>query len=154
MIHQKLLKINSRPVKDHRESICLLNLFEADKHYVLTLSETGKFTFEKADSKDKRLCRVANKTLLRKNNIQLNLHDGTNVLAKDKIAVGDSVYIDLIGEIKEHIPMEKGRLVLIISGKYAGKKGKIHSVHGGKITLELPEKEDLVKLNKEQLIVQ
>ena len=52
MIIQKMLKINGREVIDQNESIKLFNLFEADKAYVLKLSQTRKFFFEETkDSK-------------------------------------------------------------------------------------------------------
>lgn len=128
MIREKFLKINGRPVKDYRESINLFNIFEADKSYILTFLPTGRFTFEESDKKE-RLCKVINKTLIKGGIIQLNLHDGSNVLTKDKISVNDSVYLDLNGKIKSHIPLEKGKKTLVISGKYTGARGTIKSIN-------------------------
>jgi len=42
-----------------------------------------------------------NKKLLKNNQIQLNLHDGTNILSKGKISIGDSVYVDSSSKIKK-----------------------------------------------------
>ena len=127
MIHQKLLKINGRLVKDHKSSIRLFNILEADKSYRLVLNNLGKFAFEEDDSKE-RLCKVINKTMYKKNQIQINLHEGTNVLTKDKINIDDSVYLDFSGKIKKHVSFEKGRKCFIISGKYLGQKGTINNV--------------------------
>lgn len=152
MIHQKLLKLNGRDVKDFKESIQLFHILEADKAYVLTLMETGKFTFEPIKDSSIRLCKVTGKTLVKKNNIQLNLHDGSNVLSKDKIAIGDSVYLDMQGKIKKHVPLEKGKHALVIKGKYLGVKGMIETVEERKVNLHLNEKE--VSLDKRQVVVQ
>lgn len=147
MINQKMLKINGRIVKDYRESILLYNLLEAGKIYVLTLLPTGKFTFKEARNKDARLCKVIGKTLLKNNKIQLNLHDGSNIISNEKIPIGDSVYLDLSGKIKKHVPLEKGKEVKIISGKYSGLDAKIDSIEGKKVSLIINEKTAILEKN-------
>jgi len=127
MIHKKIIKLNGRFVKDERESIRLFNVLEIGKPYVLTLLPTGKFALEESKV-DFRLCKVTGRKLLKGNQIQINLHDGTNIIAKEKINVGDSVYLDFSGKIKKHISLEKGRDVFIMSGKYIGQSGKISEV--------------------------
>lgn len=151
MIHQKLLKINNQPVRNHKESLKLFNLLEADKTYILTLLPTGKFTFEETKEKNIRLCKVINKKLIKNNLIQLNLHDGSNVISKENIFVGDSIYLDQEGRIKKHISFEKGKEAIVIKGKYLGLKGKIESVHGSFIKLNLNDKS--TELNKSQIVV-
>lgn len=130
MIQGKMLKINGRPVKDYRESIKLFNVFEADKLYTLTLLNTGRFVLKEVKKKE-ILCKVTNKVLVKKGVIQLNLHDGSNVLTKDKISVNDSVYLDFEGKIKSHVLFEKGKKAIIIRGKYAGSHGIINSIKNG-----------------------
>ncbi|MDO8508422.1 MAG: hypothetical protein Q7S27_01930 [Nanoarchaeota archaeon] len=150
MIHQKLLKINGRNVRDHRESIKLFNLFEADKHYILSLLPTGKFSLEHAKEKDSRLCKVINKTLVKNNSIQLNFHDGSNILSKTPISVGDSLYLDLSSKIKKHLPLEKGKEVMIIKGKYLGLKGKVESLENNKITIKINDRSTTI--SKQQVV--
>lgn len=138
MIKQKTLKINGKAVKDYRESIRLFNLFEADKPYVLSLLPTGKYVFEATKSKE-RLCKVVNKRLVSDNKVQLNLHDGSNVITKDKVNTQDSVYLDLSGKISKHVVFDKGKSCIIISGKYIGSKGKIESLKDGKANVKLDD---------------
>ncbi len=153
MINEKLLTINGRAVKDHRESIQIFNILGAGKNYFLTFLPTGKFVFHETKSHDIRLCKVINKKLLKKNKIQLNLHDGSNIMSDKKISVGDSLLISFKGEIKEHLPFEKGKDVFVISGKYAGLKGKIKSIENEKVDIILENKNSTI-LNKYQVIVQ
>ena len=123
-----MLKINGREVKDYRNSIVLFNLLHADKLYVLTLTENGRFTLEETKDKD-RLCKVINKKLVEKNKIQINLHDGTNVLTSDKkIKVNDSVFLSPEKKISKHISLEDSKNCIIISGRYIGKHAKVLSV--------------------------
>ncbi|MEI6731202.1 MAG: KOW motif-containing protein [archaeon] len=137
MINEKILKINGRIVKNYRESILIFNVLEADKKYILSLLPTNKYILEPTKEDNIRLCKVTNKRLITGNKIQLNMHDGSNVVTKDKIAVEDSVYLDFAGKIKKHVALEKGKNVFIISGKNAGQPGKVESVSGKLITLKL-----------------
>jgi small subunit ribosomal protein S4e len=132
MIDEKILKINGKPVKDCRDSICLFNIFEADKLYCLSLLRTGKFVLKELDKNENRICKVIGKTLVREGMIQLNLHDGTNVLThKRNIVIGDSVYLDQNNKFAGHLPLEKGRQIFITKGKHVGLMGIIESVKDG-----------------------
>ena len=152
MIKERDLKINWRPVKDLRESIKLFNIFEADKTYKLTLLPTGKFAFKELNKKEDRLCKVIDKRLVKKGAIQLNLHDGSNILTNQKnIATGDSVYLGPKGEIIGHIPIEKGREVFIISGKHKGRIGRIESIENRKVKVKYDGSEAF--LDKKVLVI-
>ena len=149
MVQDKLLKINGTLVMDAHESIKLFNHLEAGKMYRLSLLPTKKFVFEeiaaKDPSKDLRLVKVTNKRLIRGGKVQLNLHDGSNVLTSEKINVNDSLYLDKEGEIKKHFSPEKGKNAIVIEGKHTGKQGVIESIEGSVCHL---------KVNREVLVVQ
>lgn len=72
---------------------------------------------------NQKICRIGNKSLVRKGKLQLNLHDGRNLLVeKDDYKTGDSVLIEVPSQkILDHIKLEKGNLALIIKGKNSGK---------------------------------
>lgn len=152
MIKQKLLKVNGRIVMDPRESIGLFNILEAGKSYTLTLLPTKKFTFKETSIKEGRLCKVVNKRLVSNGKIQFNLHDGSNIITKEKIKIGDSIYLDLSGKILKHIPLEKGKKVLIYKGKYIGLYGKINSVEGKNIHLTFDENGSTANLQESSII--
>jgi len=152
MINRKQLKINGKEVKDHKESIKLFNILEADKAYTLTLTPTKRFSF-KATKEKTRLVKVTGKKMLKKKEIQLNFHDGSNVITKDKINVQDSVYLDKSGKVAKHVQMEKGKTCFILSGKYMGFEGKIEKLEDGKASVSLKEIEDKKTLDKGSLIV-
>lgn len=137
MIQGKILKINGRAVKDYRESIKLFNIFEAGKVYELSLLPTKKFALLEVKGRNMRVCKVINKRLVSKGIFQLNLHDGSNVLTKEKIAVGDSLYLDFEGKIKKHIPLAKGKEVFIFSGKHLGNKATVDNLEDKKIIINL-----------------
>lgn len=146
MIAQKVLKINGKEVKDRRESVKLFNILEAGKTYVLKLSPTRKFFFEETKDKE-RLCKVVGKKLLRNKKVQLNLHDGSNIVSDNKIKIGDSIYLDLSGKIKKHVSLEKGKEVFVICGRYEGKMAKIESIEGKEITIKLKDRKSTINLS-------
>lgn len=152
MIHNKLLKLNGRQVRDFRESVRLFNLLEAGKTYRLNLLPTKKFSLEETKEKDQRLCKVIGRKLLSKGQIQLNLHDGTNIITKDKISVGDTVYIDLSNKIKKHISLDKATNILVYKGSYAGRKAKIESIKNKMVKIKVEGKEAPTEIHQSQVI--
>jgi len=114
MVNDRLIKINGKEVKDIKESLRLFGILKADKTYEIIILPTGRFKFEETKGAS-RFCKIVGKTVLRKNKIQLNLHDGTNIIydKKDKINVGDSVELDFNGKIKNVLPVEKGKKVFV-----------------------------------------
>ena len=146
MIIQKMLKINGKEVQHYTDAIRLFNLFEAGKTYVLKLSPTRKFFLEETKDVKERLCKVTGKKLLANKKIQINLHDGTNVLGDNKIKVGDSVYLDLSGKIKSHVSPEKGKEVFIVAGRHEGQHGKISEVKENKINVKFKGGSSLLDL--------
>lgn len=152
MINEKTLKLNGKLIKDHRASISLFNLLEADKTYFLTLLPTKKFSFQISKTPDSRICKITNKRLIKKNQIQLNCHDGTTLISKEKVLVGDSISLDFSGKIKKHLPLEEGKTIFIISGKYAGLQGKLLSKEGKHLTIKIKDMENSPVINEKQVI--
>lgn len=153
MINKGLLKINWRPVHDERESIKLFNILEADKVYYLTLLRTGKFVLKELNKDENRLCKVVEKRLVKSGKIQLNLHDGSNVITdKNKIVTGDLIHLDKEGNMVNHVPLDKGRQVFIIKGRHLGQSGVINSISKREILVKL-EDGGIVTLTKEVLFV-
>lgn len=150
ILKQKIVKLNGREVKDYHESIRLFNILEAEKSYILTLNKSGKFILEATNAKE-RLCKVVGKKILKKNQIQINLHDGTNILTNEKIEVSDSIYLDFKNNVTSHIKFEKGKKCFIISGKYLGHKGIIEETKNGRCLVSLNDKK--TDLDKKAVIV-
>ena len=153
MIKQKSLKLNGKEVKDYRDSIRMFNLFEADKTYILSLTPQGKFVLEETKQKE-RPCKVIGKKILDGKKIQINFHDGSNILSSDsKIKTYDTIYLDTEGKIKKHVEFSHGKDCIITKGKLLGHKGKIENIEEGKVTVKVKEKNVEVKLEKNGVIV-
>ncbi len=153
MIHNKLLKINGQLVTELNQPINLFSIFYADKNYQLVILPTGRFAFE--DTKENsRPVRVIGKNAVKDKKIQYGLHDGTSLISKEKINVGDTVFLDFDNKIKKHIVFEKGKNGLVISGKNIGKTGKIIEVLGKNVNLLIKGQTEEVVLQKAQIMIQ
>lgn len=151
MVQDKLLKINGKEAKDYRSSIRLFNLFEADKNYILTLTEHGKFALEETSAKE-RMGKVIGKKILAGKKVQVNLHDGTNLLITSPVKTQTTVYLDNSNKIKKNVDFEKGKECIVIEGKYLGRKGKITSLSEDKVTLQFSDDKE-ASLAKKGVVV-
>jgi len=89
-----------------------------------------------------KLCRIENKKVVKNGHIQLNLHDGSNILVKvsdpkkpqeDIYETLDSLKIGLPErQILEHTRMKKDDFAIITGGKNIGKYGKIVEIEEAK----------------------
>ncbi len=82
-----------------------------------------------------KLCRIENRTVVKGGNVQLNLHDGRNILVRvndpgrheeDIFEILDTLKISLPeNEISGHLKLSEGVPALIVDGKNIGRYGKI-----------------------------
>lgn len=126
--------IDGKIRKDYKYPVGLMDVVSIPKlkryfRVVVTSKGLELIEIKQTEAKEK-LCRVNNKTTIKKGKIQLNLHDGRNILVdKDDYKTGDSVLIELpTQKIKNHLKFEKGNLGLIIKGKNSGKLVKVKEI--------------------------
>jgi len=126
--------VDGRVRRDHKYPVGLMDVIEIPKIkkvYRVVPFEHGLKLVEIPKKEAKlKLCRINDKTTVRGGRLQLNLHDGRNVLVdKDVYKTGDSLLIELPEQkIVDHIKMEKGSLALIIGGKNRGMLVKVKEV--------------------------
>jgi len=131
-----------------------LNLKELNKFYRLTLSELGKFALENIEEKETthKILKVINKKILKKGAVQINLSDGRNILSKEKVSVGDSVFTNLkTNKIEKILHLTDGSKVMVISGKHTGASGIVASIKDSEVIVKT--KEQKIQVNKNRLIV-
>jgi small subunit ribosomal protein S4e len=134
IMNQGLVKVDGRVKKDYAYPIGLMDIVTiGDECFMIVPSIKGfeLVSLKKEDSAAK-LCRIKDKKCIG-NKIQLNLHDGKNILIdkKDgnKYSTGDVLILDTEkNSIKENLKFEKGATALIISGHNVGALGKIEDI--------------------------
>ncbi len=126
--------IDGRVVKKHAFPVGLMDTISfplIGRYYRVLPSKKGLELVEISENDAKmKLCGIKNKTVVKGGRIQLNLHDGRNIIVdKDVYKTGDSVLISLPDQkILRHIPLEKDGAVLITKGKNAGCVAKVKEI--------------------------
>ncbi len=136
--------VDGKPRKDHAYPVGLFDVVsipKIGKHYRVVISKKGLKLVE-IDGKEAgiKICKVKNKVVVKGGKIQLNLHDGKNILIEkreDKFKTGDSVLVSLPNlKILKHIPLEVGSLAVVVKGKNKGKVGKVKKILAGKFNVK------------------
>ncbi|MCD6398683.1 MAG: 30S ribosomal protein S4e [Candidatus Aenigmarchaeota archaeon] len=134
IINSGKILIDGKVKKDHRYPVGLFDLIEIPDSSQLFRILPGKkyLELEEVPQKEKglKICRVDNKTVIKGGKIQLNLHDGKNILTdKGDYKTGDSILVEIPKlKIKKHIKRKEGSVCIIIRGENKGKIGKIKKI--------------------------
>ncbi|MBU4202227.1 MAG: 30S ribosomal protein S4e, partial [Candidatus Altiarchaeota archaeon] len=80
-----------------------------------------------------RMCKIVGKSTMPKGKIQLNLHDGTNILLdKNEYKRKDTLVIDIkTGKVKDSIEFKQGNTAMVVHGRHSGEAGKIGEILPG-----------------------
>jgi len=132
IIGNREILVDGKPIRSNKMPIGFMDVVSIPKmnaNYRMLLTDKGKLTLVKiSDAEAKwKLCRLQNKTTVTGGRIQLNLHDGRNiVLAKNEYRTGDVLKLDL-GEkkISSSFPLAPGSLAMIVEGPHAGRTAVI-----------------------------
>jgi small subunit ribosomal protein S4e len=90
----------------------------------------------KQTERDLKLLRVTLRKTIKGKETQYGFHDGKTLIANEQYSVGDSCLIDLSDkEVKSHMKLEKGSIVLVTRGENAGAIGKIEEIREGLFSL-------------------
>ncbi len=135
IIKAKEILVDGKLRKDHKYPVGLMDVIhipKINKGYRIVPVKKGLELLEiPVKEVNFKLCRVDGKTLIKNGELQLNLHDGRNIILESKVKkedykTGDSVLIELPSQkIVEHIKMEKGNLGIIIGGQNKGQFVKV-----------------------------
>jgi len=117
----------------------VISIPDVEKWYRMLPSEKGLTLHPiSRDEAGFKLCRVENKIILNGGNLQLNLHDGRNMLIRlkdpkkpeeDVFKTLDTMKIGLPNqEVLGHLKLTEGVQALIVGGKNIGRHGKIVAV--------------------------
>lgn len=131
ILHQEKVLVNKKVRKQGSHGVGLMDVVEIPdlkKVYRVELMRKG-LALRETKTADKRLGRIAKKTRVKGGKTQLNLHDGTNLLAEGAYKSGDSILISIPeNKVLAHYPLKKGADVIVTGGSKRGVRGSLVSV--------------------------
>lgn len=127
--------VDGRPRKDLKYPCGLMDVIsipKLKKSYRVLFDRKGRLTLIpiKEDEEKWKLCLIKNKTTLKGNKRQLNLHDGRNIIVeRNNFKTGDVIKLSFEdNKILDVYPMEKGTIALVIGGSHIGEVAKIENI--------------------------
>lgn len=139
IVSQGKIYIDARVRREDDYPIGLMDIIsmpDVDKNFRILPSKKGLILHPiSKEEAGYKLCRIENKTVVKKGHVQLNLHDGSNMLVRvadpknpqeDTYKTLDTIKISLPEkQILEHVEMKESDFTVIVGGKNIGKYGKI-----------------------------
>lgn len=132
IIANREILVDGRCITDHRFPIGFMDVVsipKINKHYRVLYDVKGNIRLVEISPENSswKLVRIENKTKVRGGKIQLNLHDGRNILLdKNMYKTGDVLKIELPSQkVLAYYPLDRGSIAMIIGGRHRGMLAKI-----------------------------
>lgn len=104
----------------------VVSIPKLEKSYRVLFDEKGRYVLREIEDDDRKLYKITNKTIVKGGKVQLNLFDGTNILATNEYKTKDSLLLKIPEkQILDHLKFEEGALIMIIGGTHAGEIGRV-----------------------------
>ncbi len=126
--------VNGRAIKDSSFPVGIMDVIEIPKtkeYFRVLFDKKGSVNLLKIDESEKntKLFKLINKTMIRGNKVQLNLHDGTNVLSEEGYTTSSTLVMKVPDmKIVDSLEFKEGYLGLVIKGKNVSRIGKISKI--------------------------
>lgn len=137
IIREGQILVDKKARKDYKFPVGLGDIVEIPalkERYIVLYDGRGRIILKNISLKNSKtkLCKIVDKTLVKGEKVQLNLHDGRNLLLDPKddlYKVKDSILVDLEKKaIKEHYKFKEGSVALITGGKHTARIAKIKEI--------------------------
>lgn len=147
VLKQRDILVNGRSCRHQNMGIGIFDIISVPKmnsHFRILRDKKGRHISIPidAESASSRLVKIVNKTVVKGGKVQLNLRDGSNILADNTYKPGDSIVISLKegekNQIIEHFPYQNGYMAMVIGGKHSGIVAKLLEIE--KVPGSLPNR--------------
>ncbi len=129
--------VNGKAGKDHKFPVGIFDIISillVKTNYMMLLDKKGRLSLVEIGEEEtsKKLCRVDGKRVMKEGKIQLNLHDGRNILPGERgeeIKTHDSLMLSMPdNEILQHFAYKEGSKVVVLGGKHSAQTGEIEEI--------------------------
>ena len=122
--------VDGKVVSDPRRGVGIMDVLTVgEDNYRCVLDERGKLRYRRISKKDAswKVCRIENKSTIKGGKIQLNLHDGRNIIVeKGSYSTGDSLKLEIPTQaIKKHLQFTEGSKAYLIGGSHIGEVANV-----------------------------
>jgi len=126
--------VDGRIIKDYKFPVGFMDIIEIPKtgeSYRLLLDTKGRLNLHPVSKGSSKLCKIVNKSTIKEGKIQLNLHDGKNLIVEeDNFNASDVISLNINNnEIEEVFKFGEGVSVLVTGGKHTGEIGIISEIN-------------------------
>ena len=131
IVNEGTIFVDGKARSDYKYIVGLFDIVSipsTNEYYRVLLDARNRFKLYKEGAGALKLCRINNKTTVKKGAAQLNLHDGSNILASNDYNTFDTVLLGQDRKIVKHIPYKPGNLAMIVGGEHSGEIGKIKQI--------------------------
>jgi small subunit ribosomal protein S4e len=133
VLHEGGILVDGKARKDINFPVGIFDVISVPalgKNFRLLTDAKGRFNLHELEAGEARkLCKIANKTILKGGKTQLNLNDGTNILAEGEYSTGSSVILSIPDkEIADVIEFREGNLAMVVGGSHSGEVGTIKEI--------------------------
>jgi small subunit ribosomal protein S4e len=132
ILHEGKVQVDGKVRKDYRYTVGMFDTISIpalNANYRMVIADNGKFNIVPVTDASAKICKIVNKTAVKGGKIQLNLHDGTTMLASNDYKTKDSIIIKVPErKIDQHFTYAVGSLVMVTEGKHSGEIGKIKEI--------------------------
>lgn len=158
MLKNKQVLVDGRRRKEHRLPVGLFDVLsfpEINKHFRFLLDKKGRADLKEISAAESNLkpCKLTGKKMV-SGKIQLNFHDGRNILADKELKgkIGDTIIIGLPDQkIKEVLELKKEAFVFLVKGKHSGDYGILQEIKEEQATYQRDNQ--MIKTLKEYIFV-
>lgn len=137
ILHEGQVLVNGRVRKDHKFAVGIFDIIAIPRitaQYLVRMDQKGQLALVPiaAEKAAQKLCRVTGKRMIKDGAIQLNLHDGRNILPGElsaAIHTNDSLLISIPdNKIVKHLPFKEGSKVVVVGGSHSAQTGEIEAI--------------------------
>ena len=147
ILNNKNILVDGKRRKDPKFIVGLFDVISMPllkKSFRLIFDKKGRILVKEIPEKESsiKISKIVGKTVLVKNKIQLNLHDGKNILSDGGAKVGDSVVLSLPDlKVKEVLPLKEGATIFLTKGKHGGSVGTLKEIKNNEATYSVDGKD-------------
>ena len=131
----RTVQVDGRVVTDPKFGVGVMDVLairETKEHYRMLIDTLGRLHLVPIQPEDAgwKLCRIENKTTVKGGKIQLNMHDGRNlVFPKSTYATGTTLKLEIPQQkVLAEFPLAPGVVSLMIGGQHVGEIANVERV--------------------------